>query len=84
MGIIKIPYRGDKDIEYSSLETHVVMSLERYKTMEIRLSRIEEDMANIHAQLRSNKLYIIGGASTVLAGIFSTLVTLIVAVQKFN
>jgi hypothetical protein len=84
MGIIKIPDRGDKDIEYSSLETHVVMSLERYKAMEIRLNRIEEDMANIHAQLRSNKLYIIGGASTVLAGIFSTLVTLIVAVQKFN
>lgn len=84
MGIIKIPDRGNKDIEYSSLETHVVMSLERYKATELRLDRMEEDMANIHAQLRSNKLYIIGGASTVLAGIFSTLVTLIVAVQNFN
>ena len=84
MGLIKIPDRGNKDIEYSSLETHVVMSLERYKAIEVRLNRMEEEMSDIRAQLRSNKLYIIGGASTVLAGIFSTLVTLIVAVQKFN
>ena len=84
MGIIKIPDRGNKDIEYSSLETHVVMSLERYKAMELRLDRMEEEMSDVRSQLRSNKLYIIGGASTVLAGIFSTLVTLIVAVQKFN
>lgn len=84
MAMIRIPDQGNPDIEYSSLETHVVMSFERYKAIEVRLNRIEEDMANIHAQLRSNKLYIIGGASTVLAGIFSTLVTLIVAAQKFN
>lgn len=83
MALITIPSSGNPDIEYASLETHVVMSIERYKALEARLSKVEQELENVHAQLRSNKLYIIGATSTVLAGICSTLVTLMIAVQKF-
>jgi len=74
---------GNPDIEYSSLETHVVMSLERYKAIEARLSKAELGIENVQAQIKTNRLYIIGATSTVLAGICSTLITLMIAVQKF-
>lgn len=85
MALITIPKppSGNPDIEYASLETHVVMSLERYRALEARLAKAEKELENVHAQLRTNKLYIIGATSTVLAGICSTLITLMIAVQKF-
>jgi hypothetical protein len=76
MSIISLP--SNKDIEHTSLETHVVLSTQRYKSIEERVNKLEADSDNLKSQVRSNKHYVLGATATILAGILSTIVALII------
>lgn len=76
--MITVSSTGNKDVEYSSLEAHVALSVERNRALEIRLTDVERQLASVKGEVRANKLYVIGAAATILAGVLSTIVALIV------
>jgi len=78
MALITIPKPADKDVEYSNLSTHVMLSHERYQALNARICKLEDEYEKVKSQVRSNKQYILGATATVLAGIFSTIVALII------
>ena len=74
-------YMGTTDLEKQNLEAHVDLCSERYKglhdrlsAIEIRLSKMNEDM--IAGQKSSSKT-IIATAGTVVAGLLSTVVVIL-------
>ena len=66
------------DLEKENLEAHVDLCQQRYEQLEGRLTKIEEKVEHIHADIQSgNKSMIkvmIGSAGTVVAGLLSTIV----------
>lgn len=69
------------DLEKENLEAHVDLCQQRYEQLEGRLTKIEEKVEHIHADIQSgNKSMIkvmIGSAGTVVAGLLSTIVILL-------
>ena len=69
------------DLEKTNLEAHVDLCAERYKglhdrlsAIEIRLAKMNEDMSNSH---KSTTKTIIATAGTVVAGLLSTVVVIL-------
>lgn len=69
------------DLEKENLEAHVDLCQQRYEQLEGRLLKIEDKVEHIHADIQSgNKSMIkvmIGSAGTVVAGLLSTIVILL-------
>jgi hypothetical protein len=82
MALIRVPITGDKDIEYSNLDTHVAMSLQRYSHLNERITKAEEDLAKIEQQIKSSKIYLIGAIATVTAGIFTAVLAVSITLLK--
>ena len=72
---------GTTDLEKQNLEAHVDLCEQRYKNLETRLTKIEEKVESIHEDIHSgNKSMvkvIIGATGTIVAGLLSTIVVLL-------
>ena len=69
------------EIEKNNLEAHVELCAERYKQLELRLFTIESKVSVLvdkieNSQSSINKV-IIGSTATVVAGLLSTIVTIL-------
>ena len=75
-------------LERENLEAHVDLCAERYRVLEEKLDRIEEKFETIEKALadmsnkqvvdsKSNNKVLIGAAATVIAGLLSTIVLLL-------
>lgn len=73
------------DIEKENLEAHVELCAERYGQLNRRLTIIEEKVESILDELSSNnknmQKVIIGATGTIIAGLLSTIITLIMKLQ---
>jgi len=73
------------ELEKENLEAHVDLCAQRYNVLEGRLSKIEEKVEKIHEDITSgNKAMMkvmIGAAGTVVAGLLSTIVVLLISFQ---
>jgi transcription elongation GreA/GreB family factor len=69
--------QGTTDIEKENLEAHVELCAHRYSALERRLSTIEEKVENLRIFVEkshtSTVKVLIGTAGTVVAGVLSTL-----------
>ena len=69
------------DLEKESLEAHVELCALRYQQLDQRLSTLEEKVGTIHTDIiegqKSMTKVIIGTAGTVIAGVLSIVVTLL-------
>lgn len=77
------------DLEKENLEAHVDLCAQRYEILEYRLGQVEESVSIVHKMLRNqneqiarnNKTLIttiITTAGTIMAGLLSTIVVLII------
>lgn len=70
------------DLEKTSLEAHVDLCALRYKQLDERLSSLEEKMSRVHDDIlegqKSLSKVIIGTAGTIIAGVISIVVTIMV------
>lgn len=70
------------DIEKENLETHVELCALRYEALEKRLSSIEGKVSTLSELVEQGQLsmtkVLIGTAGTVIAGVISTLVIILV------
>jgi hypothetical protein len=68
-------------LEKESLEAHVDLCALRYKNLDQRLTDVETTLKDIHADIKSGQSsmtkVLIGTAGTVIAGLLSTLVVII-------
>ncbi len=75
-------------LERENLEAHVDLCAERYRVLEEKLDRIEEKFERVEKALsemaekqvtdsKSNNKVLIGAAATVIAGLLSTIVLLL-------
>jgi len=73
------------DLEKENLEAHVDLCAQRYEVLEGRLTKIEEKVERIHEDITSGNKSImkvmIGAAGTVVAGLLSTIVVLLISLQ---
>ena len=71
------------ELERENLEAHVDLCQQRYENLESRLNKIEGKVEHIHADITSgNKAMMkvmIGAAGTIVAGLLSTIVVLLVS-----
>ena len=74
-------YMSTTDLEKQNLEAHVDLCSERYKglhdrlsAIEVRLAKMNEDMSTSH---KSSQKTIIATAGTVVAGLLSTVVVIL-------
>lgn len=69
------------DLEKENLEAHVDLCQQRYEQLEGRLDKIESKVEHIHLDIvNGNKSMIkvmIGAAGTVVAGLLSTIIVLL-------
>lgn len=73
------------DIEKESLEAHVELCQQRYESLERRLTTIEHKVeeikeAMIESRTSLNKV-IIGSAGTIVAGLLSTVIVLLMKIN---
>jgi|TARA_B000000532_G_C18552390_1_gene270498 tetrahydromethanopterin S-methyltransferase subunit G len=72
------------DLEKENLEAHVDLCQQRYEQLEGRLTKIEEKVEHIHNDIvHGNKAMMkvmIGAAGTVVAGLLSTIVVILINV----
>ena len=78
------------ELERTNLEAHVDLCVERYKGLETRLENVEKAVKDLHSEMRrmhdeniknhqsTNKI-MLGAAATVVAGILSTIIVLIMS-----
>lgn len=75
---------GATNLEKENLEAHVDLCQERYEKMELRLSRVEEKLTVVHDSItdgqQSMTKVIIGAAGTIVAGLLSTIVVILMNV----
>ena len=75
-------------LERTNLEAHVDLCAERYKGLETRLDNVEKAVKDLHTEMRamhdenvknhqSSNRILLGSAATVLAGILSTIIVLL-------
>ena len=73
------------ELEKENLEAHVDLCQQRYEALEGRLTKIEEQVEHIHNDMiHGNTAMIkvmIGAAGTVVAGLLSTIVVILINVQ---
>ena len=69
-------------LEKENLEAHVDLCAQRYEVLEGRLSKIEQKVEHIHEDIQhGNKSMIkvvIGAAGTIVAGLLSTIVVILI------
>jgi len=70
-------------LERNNLEAHVDLCQQRYLNLESRLSKIEDKVGNVHQEIISNNKtmtkVLITTAGTVVAGLLSTIVVILIA-----
>lgn len=68
-------------LEKENLEAHVDLCAQRYEVLESRLTKIEEKVEDIHNDMRSGNQsmikVLIGAAGTIVAGLLSTIVVIL-------
>jgi hypothetical protein len=73
------------DVEKDNLVVHVEMCQQRYEILEKRLGNIELKVEAIHSAITENRSsitkVIIGSAGTVIAGLLSTIIVLLMRVH---
>jgi len=73
------------DLEREHLEAHVDLCQQRYEALEGRLTKIEEKVEHIHSDIvhgnKSMMKVMIGAAGTVVAGLLSTIIVILINVQ---
>lgn len=78
--------RAASDIEKESLEAHVELCQQRYESLEGRLTAIEEKVIDIHKDIMNGNntmiKVLVGTAGTVIAGLLSTVIVLIMNLAK--
>ena len=71
------------DLEKESLEAHVDLCALRYKNLDERLTKIESKVDDIHEDItngnKSMVKVLIGATGTIIAGLLSTIVVLLVS-----
>ena len=69
------------ELEKQSLEAHVDLCALRYRNLDNRLSTVETTLKDIHNDIKSGQQsmtkVLIGTAGTVIAGLLSTLIVII-------
>ena len=69
------------ELEKQNLEAHVDLCEQRYNNLELRLSKIEAKVEHVHADIthgnKSMVKVIIGATGTIVAGLLSTIVVLL-------
>jgi tetrahydromethanopterin S-methyltransferase subunit G len=70
------------DLEKQNLEAHVDLCEQRYNNLEKRLGKVEEKVQNIHDDLGKSHSslikVIIGTSGTIIAGLLSTVVVILI------
>jgi len=70
-------------LEKTNLEAHVDLCHQRYNNLHSRLTEIEDKVCQIHSDVingnRSMTRVLIGTAGTVIAGLLSTIVVVLIA-----
>jgi len=73
-------------LEKESLEAHVDLCALRYKGLDERLTKIEEKVDDIHDDIldgnKSMTKVLIGSAGTIVAGLLSTIIILLIEFPK--
>ena len=68
-------------LEKENLEAHVDLCEQRYNNLELRLSKIETKVEHIHADItqgnKSMVKVIVGATGTIVAGLLSTIVVIL-------
>ena len=71
------------ELEKQNLEAHVDLCQQRYEQLEGRLTKIEEKVDHIHKDItegqKSMTKVLIGTAGTVIAGLLSTVLVLVMS-----
>lgn len=69
-------------LEKENLEAHVDLCEQRYKNLETRMQNIEAKVEHIHRDITSGQKsmtkVIIGAAGTIVAGLLSTIVVILI------
>jgi tetrahydromethanopterin S-methyltransferase subunit G len=69
-------------LEKENLEAHVDLCEQRYKNLEARMQNIESKVEHIHRDITSGQKsmtkVIIGAAGTIVAGLLSTIVVILI------
>ncbi len=72
-------------LERESLEAHVDLCEQRYQNLESRLNKIELKVEDIHNDIqegnKSMMKVLIGATGTIVAGLLSTIVVLLISFQ---
>ena len=72
-------------LEKESLEAHVDLCEQRYNNLELRLSKMETKVEHIHADITNNNKsmtkVLIGATGTIIAGLLSTIVVILMNSQ---
>ena len=70
------------ELEKSSLEAHVDLCALRYRNLDNRLNTVENTLRDIHADLKNGQSsmtkVLVGTAGTVIAGLLSTVVVILI------
>ena len=70
-------------LEKENLEAHVDLCAQRYEVLEGRLTKVEEKVDDIHTLIsqgqQSMTKVIIGAAGTIVAGLLSTIVVILIS-----
>ena len=70
-------------LERENLEAHVDLCAQRYEVLEGRLNKVEEKVDDIHSLItqgqQSMTKVIIGAAGTIVAGLLSTIVVILIS-----
>jgi len=70
------------ELEKSSLEAHVDLCALRYRNLDNRLNTVENTLRDIHQDLKNGQSsmtkVLVGTAGTVIAGLLSTVVVILV------
>ena len=76
---------GATSLERENLEAHVDLCQQRYENLNSRLTKIEEKVEHIHNDIvhgnKSMMKVMIGAAGTVVAGLLSTIIVILINVQ---
>jgi prefoldin subunit 5 len=71
------------DLERTSLEAHVDLCAIRYETLDKRLTKVEEKIEELHDDMKAGQTsltkVIIGTTGTVIAGLLSTIVVVLMS-----
>ena len=70
-------------LEKNNLEAHVDLCHQRYREIESRLTKIEDKVSVVHSDIvegnKSMTKVLIGTAGTIVAGLLSTIVVVLIA-----